>query len=157
MDWDLEYNAIVNLKEKLDPGNICPKLERTSKAHLRNSTLRSPGDCLRKYGIRPVEIYDSITELISDSARSENVIFNPSVPSADSGMQVKPAALPRFAKVEGPGHFRVKVEVASRAEIICSVDEALEGFVHSAPGGSGILVMPGGGDEFLAKEILPIH
>jgi hypothetical protein len=137
MDGDLEYNAIVNLKQKLDPWDVCFKLERASKTYLRNSTLRSPSDCLRKNGIRAVEIYNPIAELISNSARSVNAIFNSAMPNPDSGMEVKPTALPGFAKVEGPSHARIEVEVSSCAEIIGPVDEALEGLVHAPLGRAG--------------------
>lgn len=132
MDWDLEHNAIVNLKEKFDPRDICPELERTSKAYFCNSRLRAPGDRVRKYGIRPVEIYDAIAELISDSKCSVNLISNPVVPVVDSGVKGEPALLPRLASREGPCHTGVEVEVSSRAKIIGPVDESFERFIHSA-------------------------
>jgi len=72
MVWDLEYNRIMNLKEKFGPRQVSSKPQRTSKAYFCDSALRSPGDCLSKYGIRAVKINDSISELILDSKVTVN-------------------------------------------------------------------------------------
>jgi hypothetical protein len=49
------------------------------------------------------------------------------------------------------------MEVAGGREIVGSMDESFEGFVHSAFGGAEGFVVAWGGDEFLAKEILSVH
>jgi len=130
MVWDLEHNRIVNLKENFDPWDSTLELECTSKAHLCDSALRSPGDCLAKKGINSVKIYDSISELIADRARAVNRTLNPLVPISDSWMEViKPTSLTGFAYGDGPSNRGVKTKRPSRAQIIGCMDEPLEGIV----------------------------
>lgn len=158
---DLEYKAIVNLKQNLDPRELS-ELKCAPKTYLCDSRLRSPGDSVRKYGINSVEIYDSVAEAISDAARSEKRFLNPLVPNSDSGMEpVEPKRLFGLELTNGPSkHWtdrRVCKEGFCGAEVVRGVDESFERIVEFPFFCACIFVVTGGGGESRPEQILAVH
>lgn len=156
VDGDLEYNAIVNLTEHLDPREGSSELERTSKAYFCDSRLRSPGDSVCKYGINSVKINDSIAELISDAAALIKRPFNSLMPEANSWMErVEPAALLALKLWNAPTKDRsdsgICVEGLCASKIVRSVDKSLEGVIELAFLCAFVFVVAFGFEPFFAE------
>ena len=49
------------------------------------------------------------------------------------------------------------MKVSGTAEVVCSVNESFEGFIHATFRGSGVFVVASGVGELGAKKVFAVH